>query len=380
MAPIVDADSHLYELPDLWREHADPADRDDALHFQRDENGWDWVSWRDRRILETWISTAGDFSTLGPSVEACRRGEPCPFDYAQDLPEHYWSGGARAAMLDEIGTDESIVFPHWGLNWNLALRDQPRVRLVNEQAWNRWAVQAKADGGGRLHPVGHLEMFDLEWLERQLKMLSAAGIKLGWIPAGLIDGKPPSHPDLEPAWALFDTYGINPVFHVGANPNRPFADAWYEGHHSYQTPLLSFPLLGMDVFITLLDLILNGVMDRHPNLRWGVMEVMTDWFPMLLRRLDTTRYSELMITGRNSTELELTPSEYVHRSVRISSFASEKPGETMDRVGPLLMWSADFPHAEGEPHVDVYRRKAGLITDDDADAFWGGNAEFLLGR
>ena len=44
------------------------------------------------------------------------------------------------------------------------------------------------------------------------------------------------------------------------------------------------------------------------------------------------------------------------------------------------MWSADYPHAEGEPHVDVYRRKAGLIADDDADAFWGGNAEFLLGR
>jgi len=277
MAAIVDADSHLYELPDLWREHADPADRDDALHFERDDNGWDWVTWRDRRILETW-------------------------------------------------------------------------------------------------------MFDVEWLERQLEMLSSGGIKLGWIPAGLIDGKPPSHPDLEPAWALFDTYGINPVFHVGANPNRPFADAWYEGHHSYQTPLLSFPLLGMDVFVTLLDLILNGVMDRHPNLRWGVMEVMTDWFPMLLRRLDTTRYSEKMITGRNSIELELTPSEYVHRSVRISSFATEKPGETMDRVGPLLMWSADFPHAEGEPHVDVYRRKAGLIADDDADAFWGGNAEFLLGR
>jgi predicted TIM-barrel fold metal-dependent hydrolase len=132
--------------------------------------------------------------------------------------------------------------------------------------------------------------------------------------------------------------------------------------------------------VTLLDLVLNGVMDRHPNLRFGVMEVMTDWIPMLLRRLDTTLYSELAITGRNSTTLSLTPSEYIHRSVRMSSFASEKPGSTMEKIGPLLMWSADYPHAEGEPHVDVYRNKAGLIPTEATDAFWGGNAEFVLGR
>ncbi len=380
MSNIVDADSHLYEQGEMWSEFADPADRVDALHLQRDENGWDWVSWRDRRILETVITIPGDFSSLGPAMERCRQGLPCDFDYSRDMPESYWSGAARAATLDDIGTDESILFPHWGLNWNLALRDQPHARLVNEQSWNRWAVQVKADAGERVHPVGHLELLDLEWLERQLAALSAGGIKLGWIPAGLVDGRPPSHPDLDRAWSLFDAYDIIPVFHVGANPNRVFADGWFDGHHSHFTPLLSFPLLGLDVFVTLLDLILNGVMDRHPNLRFGVMEVMTDWIPMLLRRLDTTRYSELAITGRNSTELELTPSDYVHRSVRVSSFASEKPGETMDKVGPLLMWSADYPHAEGEPHLDVYRRRAGAISDDAGPAFWGGNAEFLLGR
>lgn len=381
MAAIVDADSHLYEPPDMWREFADPADRHLAIHLERDEQGWDWVTWQDRRLTSTWISRAGDFSTIGPPLEQARQGLPCDFDYVRDLPEHYWSGPARVAMLDDIGTDASIVFPHWGLNWGLGLRDQPEARMVNAQSWNRWAVQVKAESGPRLHPAGQVDLVDLDWAERQLQMLSAAGIKLAWIPAGLIGGKPPSHPDNDRVWSMLDHYGMNPVFHVGGANTRPFDDAWYEGHHSEFTPLLSFPLLGMDVFISLLDLVLNGVMDRHPDLRWGVMEVMTDWVPMLLRRLDTTRYSELSITGRNSIQLELDkPSDYIRRAVRISSFAAEKPGETMDRIGPLLMWSADYPHAEGEPHLDVYRRKAGTIGDDAADAFWGGNAEFLLGR
>lgn len=380
MTRVVDADSHLYEMPELWREYADPAQRHLALRIERDELGWDWVSFQGRRILECWFSTAGDFSTLGPSLERCRQGLPCEYDYSADIPTHYWDPTARAGALDGLGVDEAVLFPHWGLNWNLALRDEPAARLVNEAAWNRWAVQVAAEGKGRLHPVGHLELFDPAWLEAQLAMLAAGGIKLGWIPAGLVDGVRPSHPDLDRVWSMFEHYGINPVFHVGANPVRPFEDGWYAGHHSHYVPLMSFPLLGLDVFVTLCDLVLNGVLERHPGLRFGVLEVMTDWFPMLLRRLDTTPYSELAITGRSSLSLSLTPSEYVRRSVRISSFASERPGSTIEAVGPLLMWSADYPHAEGEPHVEVYRRKAGPIPEAAADAFWGGNAEFLLGR
>jgi predicted TIM-barrel fold metal-dependent hydrolase len=203
---------------------------------------------------------------------------------------------------------------------------------------------------------------------------------VGWVPAGLVNGMRPSHPDLDRAWAMFEHYGVNPAFHVGASSARPFADGWYEGHHSHFVPLMSFPLLGLDVFVTLCDLVLNGVMERHPRLRFGVMEVMTDWLAMLMRRLDTTPFSELHITGRSSLRLSLRPSEYVRRSVRVSSFAAERPGELQASVGPLLMWSADYPHPEGEPSLAAYRRKAGAVPEDGAAAFWGGNAEFVLGR
>ncbi len=99
--------------------------------------------------------------------------------------------------------------------------------MVNEAAWNRWAAHVQAEGRGRLHPVGHLELFDVAWLEQQLRLLADAGIKLGWIPAGLVDGVRPSHPDLDRVWSMFEHYDINPVFHVGANPVRPFADGWF---------------------------------------------------------------------------------------------------------------------------------------------------------
>ena len=46
-------------------------------------------------------------------------------------------------------------------------------------------------------------------------------------------------------------------------------------------------------------------------------------------------------------------------------------------VGSRRVWTAEHPHAEGEPGVDGHRPKAGPVP---AVALWAGNAELLLGR
>jgi hypothetical protein len=48
-------------------------------------------------------------------------------------------------------------------------------------AWNRWASAVAAEGGGRLHPVGHLTLRDVDWLLAQLGQLATAGVRLAMI-------------------------------------------------------------------------------------------------------------------------------------------------------------------------------------------------------
>src|SRR5207302_8637881 len=50
MSVLIDADQHLFERRDTWREHIDPAQRDDALAIDDDELGWSWLTWRGQRL------------------------------------------------------------------------------------------------------------------------------------------------------------------------------------------------------------------------------------------------------------------------------------------------------------------------------------------
>ena len=124
-------------------------------------------------------------------------------------------------------------------------------------AWNRWAVAVRAEGGGRLHPVGHVSLRgDLDWLDGELRALSAAGVRLAMISTGLVDGKRLSHPDLDRAWSLFEYHGVTPTFHVGGPSLVGLLDpGWVTNDDLDYMPMLSFPLHGTDAQLALCDLV-----------------------------------------------------------------------------------------------------------------------------
>jgi hypothetical protein len=384
MAPfaVLDADSHLFERPDLWRTHIDPADRHRALRIEADEAGHPWLMVGDRRLMLTWICEPGSYESIGDLIEDHRQGRPARFDYARDLPASHWDPSVRRDRLDEWGVAESVCFPQWGINWELWLGDDLTTLRANMAAWNRWAASVRADGGGRLHPVGHVTLRgDLEWLDRQLAFLAANDIRLAMTSTGLVDGRRLSHPDLDRAWSCFEHHGVTPTFHVGGPSLTGLVDAaWVANDDLDYMPMLSFPLHGFDAQLALSDLVLNGVLARHPRLRVAVVELLSRWLVDLSFKVDAAYSTYRRISGHRITELAERPSDYLRRQVRVSAFAAEKPGAVMEQVGPMLMFGGDFPHPEGyaSPFVE-YRAKTGEdLPDDLAARFYGGNLAELL--
>src|SRR5215212_5164926 len=134
---IIDADSHLFERPDVWRTHAAPAQRDLALSIERDADGHSYLVHRGRPLFAVALTFTRDFLGMGETLRAAREGRPGPEDYAADMPDDYWNGAARGKTMEAWGIDEGICFPHWGLNWEQSLEaDLPSIR-TNMEAWNR---------------------------------------------------------------------------------------------------------------------------------------------------------------------------------------------------------------------------------------------------
>ena len=376
--PVIDSDQHLYESRTMWRDHIDPDRREDALRIEDDALGYPWLRWRDRQLLPVDVQYPGQTSELGDRRERIRAGLPAEASYDEQLPRAYWDASARAHQLTAMGVDEAMVFPNFGLTWERTLDADLPSLTANMTAWNRWCGSVAADGAGRVHPVAHVTLRDAAWLRTELARLARDGVHLAMVAPALVDGRPLSHSDHDALWRAFVDSGVTPVFHV-ADQRRPFDDAWYTQPEDFGVPPLESVFLWTAAALVCTDLILNGTLERFPDLRIGVVELSAIWVPMYLMMLDGGFDFTAKLNGRPLVELAHRPSDYFRRQVRVSSFSYELPERLIRQTGDLYMCCSDYPHSEGTstPLAD-YRGSARPIGPADAPGFFHDNVALLL--
>jgi predicted TIM-barrel fold metal-dependent hydrolase len=245
-----------------------------------------------------------------------------------------------------MGLDEVVVFPNFGLLWERRLSVSLPALTANMAAWNRWCATVVTDSGGRPHPVAHLTLRDPVWLEAQLGELSAVGVRLAMIAPAAVDGRPLSHHDHNRLWAAFVEHGVTPVFHVADQP-RGLDAAFYTDPDDSFVPVMESVFLWVPPAMAVTDLIVNGTLERFPGLRIGIVELSSIWVPQLLLMLDGGWDFTSALNGGPPEPLELRPSEYFRRQVRVSSFSYERPDWLTRKTGDLFMCCSDFPHSEG---------------------------------
>jgi hypothetical protein len=281
---IIDSDQHLYESRTMWVDHIDPGMRDEALRIEDDDDGYAWILWRDQRLGIADVQLPGDTRRIGRHRQRQRAGEPSEYSYDELLPDDYWEPAARARHLEGMGLDEAVLFPNYGLLWERRLSESLPALTANMAAWNRWAATVVEEGGGRLHPVAHLTLRDPEWLFNQLHELATAGVRLAMIAPALVDGRPLSHPDFDHVWSAMVGHGITPCFHVADQP-RVFEDGWYTDPDDAFVPAVESVFLWTSPALAVTDLIANGTLAKHPDLRIGIVELSSIWVPMYLMML-----------------------------------------------------------------------------------------------
>jgi predicted TIM-barrel fold metal-dependent hydrolase len=377
MSAVIDSDQHLFESRSLWADHIDPVRRDDALAIVDDDLGYTWLTWRGQQLSLAQVQHPGSTTELGHLNRRCQQNLPSDRSYDEELPADYWEPAARLDQLTTMGLDGAVLFPNFGLLWERALSRDLLGLTANMTAWNRWCGTVVAEGAGRLHPVAHLTLRDPAWLEAELASLSDAGVRLGMIAPAAVDGRPLSHPDHDRLWDAFVDHGVTPVFHVADQP-RIVDEAFYAKSENDTISALDSIFLWVPPAIAVTDLIINGVLEHHPRLRIGIVELSSIWVPLYLRMLDGGWEFTSALNGEAPAELTRRPSEYFRDQVRVSAFSYEQPSRLMSSSGDLFMCCSDYPHSEGTATpLEDYATSGGPRAD--APGFFHDNIEGLLG-
>jgi len=320
----------------------------------------------------------------------------------------------RLQVLDLMGVRRQLIFPSFGL-WGQMLStgadgggavskgmhshlgkgmtaDEARaLGFAGIDEHNEWAVRATALNPDRLRPVGMLKApRDLDDLMRQSTGLIDRGLRGVLINTGSpLAGLSPASPDLDPFWALFAERNVPVMAHVGSDLGflgsgewsnapafRPHKLGLEVGLEAYSYSTLH---LAIEHFLTVM--VMGGVFERHPRLRFGAIELGAHWLGPLAESLDM--WASKVFARRMADTISMKPSEYLARNVRVTPHNRVEPVAKFFNSYPQLSscycYSTDYPHLEGG--TDIKARVYEMLKplgDEVLERYFVTNGEWLL--
>jgi predicted TIM-barrel fold metal-dependent hydrolase len=208
------------------------------------------------------------------------------------------------------------------------------------------------------------------------------------VASGCPKGHSPSHRSLDPVWAKAQEAGIPVVFHVGGTDDLidpayflnglPIPPDFHGGEENFRS--VDYMGIPGPPAQTLATMIFDGVLERFPDLKIGVIEQGAIWVPSWMRQMESA-FEAFHRHEERLQALTLRPSEYVRRQVRFTPYPTEDVGWIVEQAGPeVALFSSDYPHVEGgrKPY-ERFEASLGDASDAVRRAFYCDNFLDLMG-
>jgi predicted TIM-barrel fold metal-dependent hydrolase len=228
------------------------------------------------------------------------------------------------------------------------------LALGAARAHNRGMVEFCA-ADARLLPTCYVPLCSLEHAAAMADEALEMGAAALLVASGCPPGHSPSHVGLDGVWARAQDAGIPIVFHVGGTGDLIDAHYFRNGlpvppdFHGGEENFRSVDYMGIPgpPMQTLATMIFDGVLERFPRLRVGVIEQGAIWLPSWMRQMEAA-FDAFARHEERLRALSLRPSEYVRRQVRATPYPTEDVGWIIEQAGPeVCLFSSDYPHVEG---------------------------------
>jgi uncharacterized protein len=359
---IIDVDTHVTEVPDLWTARVPAHMRESVPRVETDARGrqWWWLG-KDRLIPLGLTATAGVGDFKNP-----------PRNYAEMHPGAF-DAKERLKYMDAHGIWAMVLYPNvggFGAQEFLKLGD-PDLMLACVQAYNDWQTEWASADPERLLPITSTPFWDVPAAVKEIHRCKAMGHR-----GILFTGEPQSFgqpilgsrhwdPLLEAAVEL----DLPISFHIGSGNME--GGLRRDKLQEYGR-MAAFAELSVDLFMNngrqLCDLLMSGVLARYPTIRFVSVESGIGWIPFVLEAMDYQFEGNRVADDR--PEFDRLPSEYFARNVYACYwFEQTAPRRLLDKVGTdNILFETDFPHPTSLYGDEIARRIEGGLADCDAEA------------
>jgi len=378
MHRTIDADGHVLEPGDVWERYIDPAYRARAMRVRRGADGRDFLEIEGRPARLTTPEMLGGFGGMGKSLEELATAS-LSGQYAENAPAAATDPGARLALLDGDGIAGALLYPSLGLQWEAEVSD-PGYALAHCRAYNRWIEEFCAGSGGRLVPIAHLSLGDVDGAVAELRRAVRAGAKGAFVLPFTLSGVAHGHPAHDRLWATAQELDVPIAIHTGVDPpardlHRRFdALTWPEGVLTGIWYLqMMFAQAVQQAFSTFFAF---ATFDRFPRLKLVLLESGAGWLGFWMDRMDALYKGPLRVT----MALRECPSEYVRRQCWISADPDERfLPRTIEYVGDdRFLWATDYPHSDhGAGYMDELNELSAALVPATRQRLLGENAARL---
>jgi predicted TIM-barrel fold metal-dependent hydrolase len=384
-----DADAHIMETPTWLRDHADPDVRD-RISVLRYPGGNELRQTGDPDEQRRDLLASFERLSARHASEEYRANEADEIMHRKNFAATgSFIAGDRSRALDLLGFSSQLVFNTFH---NRRLHDWEHgddldLAYGAARAHNRGMVEF-CSVDRRLLPTCYVPLADFARARAMAEEAIAMGAAALLVASGCPPGHAHSHVGLDPVWARAQEAGVCVVFHVGGTGDLIDADYFNNGlpvppdFHGGEENFRSVDYMGIPwpPAQTLATMIFDGVLERFPALRIGVIEQGAIWVPSWLRQMEAA----LEAFGRHEERLRalsLRPSEYVRRQVRVTPYPTEDVGWVIAQSGPeLCMFSSDYPHVEGGRRpVERFEASLADTSEDAKRRFYCDNFLDLLG-
>ena len=178
------------------------------------------------------------------------------------------------------------------------------------------------------------------------------------------------------------------VFHVGGTGDLidrnyflnglPIPPDFHGGEENFRSvDYMAIPFPPMQTLATML---FDGVFDRFPRLRIGVIEQGAVWVPSWMRQMESA-FEAFVKHEERVRALQMRPSEYVRRQMKFTPYPTEDVGWIIQQAGPeTMLFSTDYPHVEGGRRpIERFEASLGDASEAVRQSFYCDNFLQLMG-